>query len=394
MVWPSVAYVDRYWTPSVDEGYSRREIRRQTGSFRSAVVPRIANEDVLLPAATIAHCEDAAAGLASCRTLVEARGTRLPLTLLRSEAASSSQIERITVGVRALREAELGLGTSSNAESVIGNVRALKRAIRAADDLDEDAILAAHAELFRASWPEIAGAWRDRQVWIGPGSAGPRLADFVPPDHRDVPAAMSDLVAFVRRTDLPMVAQAAIAHAQFETIHPFVDGNGRIGRAMIFAMLFGPDGLRHSAIPVSSGLLADTAGYFDALQRYRQGDIVPIVDSLAGAIEHATVRVRRLLVRLDELRAGWKRDIHVRADSTVWKVLDLLESHPVVDSQLIAERLSITSANAVRALDRLESEGILLESSGRRRGRVWRSPDVLEAFEEFTSDVDRRRLPD
>lgn len=327
--------------------------------------------------------------------MVEARGTRLPLTLLRSEAASSSQIERITVGARALGEAELGHGASGNAELVIGNVRALERAIRAAEDLDETAILDAHAELFRASWLEMVGKWRDRQVWIGPGSAGPRLAEFVHPDHREVPAAMADLVAFVRRTDLPMVAQTAIAHAQFETIHPFVDGNGRIGRAMIAAMLFGPEGLRHSAIPVSAGLLADTAGYFDALQRYRQGDVVAIVDSLAAAIERAVLRVRRLLRRLDEIHEGWKTSLKIRSDSTVWEVLALLENYPVVDARLIAERLSITSANAVRALGRLEAAGVLVESTGRRRGRVWRSPEVLDAVEGwFTSGADRRRAPD
>jgi Fic family protein len=95
---------------------------------------------------------------------------------------------------------------------------------------------------------------------------------FNPPHHDHVPVLIDDLVAFARRTDIPLLTQAAVAHAQFETIHPFPDGNGRTGRALIHSMLRG-HGLTHNVtVPVSAGLLTDTSAYFDALTAYREGE--------------------------------------------------------------------------------------------------------------------------
>ena len=148
-------------------------------------------------------------------------------------------------------------------------------ALALADRLDEDAVLAMHAALLADVQPEIAGRWREEQVWIGGDSFGPHGAAFIPPHHDHVPALMADLVKFTRRADLPLLSQAAIAHAQFETIHPFPDGNGRTGRALIHAMLRGHGLTRNVTVPVSAGLLTDTNGYFDALTAYRDGRPCP-----------------------------------------------------------------------------------------------------------------------
>ncbi len=90
--------------------------------------------------------------------------------------------------------------------------------------------------------------------------------------HDRVSAAISDLIRFLRRDDLPVLPQAAIAHAQFETIHPFTDGNGRAGRALLHSMLRSKALTRSVTVPVSAGLLADTGAYFEALTAYREGD--------------------------------------------------------------------------------------------------------------------------
>jgi Fic/DOC family len=93
--------------------------------------------------------------------------------------------------------------------------------------------------LLRGSQPEHAGKWRDQPVWIGGGDLSPHNADFVPPHHSRVEPAIADLVRFMDRDDMPPLVQAAIAHAQFETIHPFPDGNGRTGRALVQSLLRG-----------------------------------------------------------------------------------------------------------------------------------------------------------
>src|SRR5690606_3022164 len=137
-----------------------------------------------------------------------------------------------------------------------------------ADRLDSASILAMHRALLADVDPDHAGRWRTEQVWIGGGHLDPHLADFIPPHHTRVPAAVDDLVAFVDRDDVPVLAHAALAHAQFETIHPFTDGNGRTGRALVQAMLRRGRLTRSVTVPVSAGLLADPGAYFAALTAY------------------------------------------------------------------------------------------------------------------------------
>ncbi len=155
--------------------------------------------------------------------------------LLRSEAAASSQIEQLTASAKAILMAEAGDTSRVNATIIAANTDALQAAIALADRLDEAAMIEMQRALLASSNPRIVGSFRSEQAWIGGRSASPHAASFVPPHHDRVPAAMADLVRFLRRTDVPPFVQAMVAHAQFETIHPFPDGNGRTGRALIRA---------------------------------------------------------------------------------------------------------------------------------------------------------------
>ena len=149
--------------------------------------------------------------------------------LLRSESAASSQIENLTSSARALAEAEIGEGTRANAAVILANVRTMQAALDLAGRLDEEAVLAMHRALMSQ---QTVHARRRLARAAGVGRrlpAAPRDAHYVPPVAGDVPALMADLVRFMDRDDLPPLAHAALAHAQFETIHPFTDGNGRTG---------------------------------------------------------------------------------------------------------------------------------------------------------------------
>ena len=140
-----------------------------------------------------------------------------------------------------------------------------------------------HKALMRDVDPKSAGRWREEQVWIGGGTHGPRGAMFVPPHHSRVVAAIDDLLGFAQRNDVPVLPQIALAHPQFETIHPFTDGNGRTGRALLQAMLRRKGLTRNVTVPVSAGLLTDTDFYFAALTAYREGDTAPIVRRVSKA---------------------------------------------------------------------------------------------------------------
>lgn len=204
------------------------------------------------------------------------------VVLLRSESAPSCQIEHLTDSAQAIADAEMPGTGSSNATLIVANTRAMTAAIALSDHLDGEAILAMHHALLIDSEPEIAGKWHTAQFWIGGGDFGPHDAMFFPPHHDRVEPAIADLVEFMTRESMPPLAQAAIAHAQFETIHPFSDGNGRTGRALIHSLR--SKGLtRNVSVPISAGTLTDTSSYSQALGDYRLGDAEPIMDLFCRA---------------------------------------------------------------------------------------------------------------
>ncbi|WP_241769519.1 Fic family protein [Rhodococcus opacus] len=203
--------------------------------------------------------------------------------------------------------------------------------------------------------------WRQQQVWIGGGSLGPHTAQFVPPHHDRVPELIDDLIVFANRVDVPVIAQIAVAHAQFETIHPFLDGNGRVGRALIQAMLRGGQLTRSVAVPVSAGLLHDTAEYCDALGEYRSGNVEPVVRSIAEASFGAVANGRTLVEDLEAVRADWRTRVTARRGATAHRLVDLLLRQPVVDNKLVTSTLGVTGANAQIAIDRLVDAGILAQ---------------------------------
>src|SRR5690554_506011 len=269
--WPPVTYERRPWDQPADIPLSRRQRLAHRGPYGAAVAPKIAATELHLPNAITALAEDATQELA--RFDAEAGRMIAPFTaiLLRTESASSSQIENLTSSAKQVALAELGLARSRNAELVVANVNATAAAVRLAEEINETAIIAMHGALLGGQQPAIVGQWRQEQVWIGGSGAGPHGADFVPPHHELVPVAMNDLVRFMERDDLPYLPQIALAHAQFETIHPFPDGNGRTGRALVQALLRHKGLTRSMTVPISAGLLMDVPTYFAALTAYRQG---------------------------------------------------------------------------------------------------------------------------
>lgn len=257
--WPALRYEARDWTPSVPPDLVPRASRpRHQGSYQAAAVPAIAELWPRLTHDVIALEAEATAEIARFDAELGAELAPFGVVLLRSESASSSMIEGLTSSARSIVLAELGSHERRNAEQIVGNVRAMQAALDLADRLDEDAVLAMHDALLRNHDLTIAGRWRTQQVWIGGDAYGPHGALFVPPHQAHVPALMADLVRFTRREDLPRLGQAALAQAQFETIHPFADGNGRTGRALVHALLRGHGLTRHVTVPVSAGLLSRT----------------------------------------------------------------------------------------------------------------------------------------
>ena len=360
------------------------------GTYHPAVPADIADLVLDLSPSVIADAEHASNEIA--RFDAELGGEIAPLAavLLRSESAASSQIENLTASARAIAEAELPGGRGKrNAEMVVANTAAMQAAVALSDKVDANAILAMHRALMVNEPRHTPGAFRAEPAWIGGGST-PVGATFVGPRHALIPGAIDDLIAFAQRNDVPTLPQIAVAHAQFETIHPFTDGNGRTGRALVQAMLRNKGLTRKVTVPVSAGLLADTDAYFAALTSYRAGAAAPIVDRFSQATVLAIANGRQLVADIRDIRENWNSVIRARSDSAVWKVADLLTRRPVVNAALLAQELGIESTNAHRYLNPLAEAGILVETNSGPRSRVWRSAEVLAALDAFAERAGRR----
>lgn len=215
-------------------------------------------------------------------------------------------VENLTSSAKQVALAELRASDSGNVKLVVANVRAMCAALRFADELSAEAIIQMHGALLDETAPQLTGHFRDRQVWIGGGSFSPHEAQFVPLHHEQVPDLKDDLVQFCTRTDIPALAHAALAHAQFETIHPFPDGNGRIGRALVHSMLRRAGLTRNISVPVFAGILHDTRRYVDALTACRDGSLTEIVEVFADAAFSAVANSRTLVDELGAISQRWE----------------------------------------------------------------------------------------
>ena len=385
--WPALRWEERLWLPRMSpDMLSRVAATRYSGPYRAAVVPEIAGLQPQLSGEVLALAEDASNAIAR----FDAEVAPFASVLLRSESASSSMIENVSSGAKAIALAEMGSDEKRNASQIAGNVAAMRTALDLAGHLHEDTILAMHRALMGHTEPSIAGKWRDEQVCVGGTTYGPHTADYVAPHHDRIPAAIADLVRFAGRNDIPVVAHAAIAHAQFETIHPFADGNGRTGRALIHSRLRAKGLTREVTVPVSAGLLVDTRHYFDTLTQYRRGEIAPIVEAIANAGFRAIGNGRQLVDELRAIRQGWNEMIIARRDSSAWTLADLLVRQPVVDAALVVEELGVRAANAARPSNALVDAGVLTEFTGFKRNRMWQSREVIAALDRFAERAGRR----
>lgn len=388
------------WRPRAPNMYSRAEVARQTGAYEAAVPARIAQWVPVLPAADLSEIEDATRRLVEFdvyagRALAVDDAVLGPMTaiLLRTESASSSQIEQLTASAKQIALAEVSEEPRPNAHMVLGNVRAMEAALALADDLSLGAILSMH-EALMVHQPgfdtDNAGSLRTEQVWIGGGNAGPRGADFIAPRHELVGEAIADLVQFMGRDDLPILVQAAVAHAQFETIHPFTDGNGRTGRALVHSLLKNKGLVRSSAVPLSGGLLVNLERYFQALGTFRRGDAGPIIRQFTQASTMAVIHATRLVEKLvAELESSRQKMAGVRSNAAAWRVLPLLIGQPAVTVRHLMVTLGLNEMAALRAVSTLTERGVLEEITGRARDRIWHHRGILEELDHYAKTLRR-----
>lgn len=388
----------RRW-PGHPDGFTRAE--RLGGSYELYFPDPLVGREFDLSDDVLAVLEDAAGDLArlDATAAVLTNSEALARLLLRAEAVGSSQIEGLVVGARRLLKADVLRDRPGNgpgdvtAEEVLGAVDAMTwvtESVHAGDKLEVEHLLEAHRRLMAHSpTPEFGGEIRYLQNWIGGRS--PAEAYYVPPPAQLIPEVLADLMTFVRESRLPVLAKTAIAHAQFETIHPFADGNGRTGRALIHLILRADGLVTRTVPPVSLSLATHASDYIEALTAFRyvgrattakaRTAANPWLRMFAMACSHATAEAARFEQTAADLKAAWReRAAPVRAGSAADLLIEALPAAPVLTLAAAAQLIDRSQQAANQGLARLVEANILREVTDGRRNRVYEAPELIDAF--------------
>lgn len=387
--WPAHGVETLPWQQQV-RGGTRED--RMTRSVDATIPPFIAELDYEPSLAEMIASERALLAVAQADTDAEGHSAALSRFMVRSESAASSKIERIDATARDYAKAIAGSKGNSSATSMVAASRALHELITTVGEagrFELEFLLSAHRALMtdEPNEADYAGRIRDMQNWIGGSDHSPRGALHVPPAPARVDALMEDLLDYLNRDDVPALVQAAIGHAQFESIHAFTDGNGRIGRALVSAVLRRRGVTKNAVVPLASGLLARREDYFEALDSYRVGDAAPLLLLFAHSARVAATASRETIARLKAMPDEWRSEIKPRAGSAAEVLIAAFYDHPVMSVREIdAATAGTTTSQAYRVIDRLVDAGFLEEITGRKKDRVWAASDVLAELD----DLDRR----
>jgi len=398
--------IKRRWVGEHESGLPRRD--RQSCEYEVYIPDALGERTFALDGPVAADVTEAETAITRLNLQARAlsNSEALARLLLRSESVASSKIEGLEVGARRLLRAEAArdLGEAAGdvtASEVLGNIDAMAYAISSVtegDPITLDLLLETHRRLLAGSrLEEHGGHLRDRQNWIGGSSFNPCSAVFVPPPPEMVQEYLVDLCEFCNTNSLPAVAHAAIAHAQFETIHPFIDGNGRTGRALIH-MVLRRRGLAPRVLPPVSLILATWAtDYIAALTatRYLGSPTSPAaheglnrwVGLFAAATKRAVADATAFEERITDLEAAWRTKLgRVRKNSATDLLLAALPATPVLTVQGAASLIGRSVQAANEAVARLKESGVLRQVTIGKRNRAFEALQLIRAF----TDLERQ----
>lgn len=387
----------------LQRGGSRED--RMLSEITVSLPPKISDYAPEVPPFVATQADKALTAITRLDALHGEHLTALSVLLLRAESVASSKIEQVEASMEDFARASHGTKSNASATSMVASANALDSLIASVDghgSVTLDNILTAHRILmaedpYEASY---AGRLRDMQNWIGGSDYAPRNTLYVPPPAETVEAYMTDLLEFANRDDVPVIAQAAVAHAQFESIHPFTDGNGRIGRALINTILRRRGVTSRVVVPIASALVAKKETYFEVLTAYRQGDGGPIIRAFARAARTSARESETSARRLSELPEQWsamyaeRTGKAPRSGSAARKILDHLPSVPFFTTEEMEDLIGGATSSVYSAIEKLAEADILRPLTNRKRKQVWCAGAIIDELEDLGERVARQTTSD
>lgn len=311
---------------------------------------------------------------------------------VRREAVLSSQIEGTQASLTDVLVFETGEGQEADledVEEVINYVHAMKFGLRRLNELPLSLrlIKEIHAKLLKGvrGQEREPGEFRRTQNWIGPANCTLANASFVPPPPDELPEVLGDLEKFLHDGNLPPLVHAALVHAQFETIHPFLDGNGRIGRLLVTFLLCQREVLSRPLLYLSHYLKGHRAEYYDRLQAVRiDGKWEEWIAFFLRGVAEVAAEAHATAGRIITLREKHRAQLQGvgKSGANLLRLLDLMYEHPILTARIVETYLDVTFPTATSLIDRMDEMGLLLETTGRKRGRRYSYRPYLKLFED------------
>jgi len=366
---------------------------RRSCKYQAFVPAPLTDFEFELPSRVAGIVSDAQHAIAELNATPQPALAPLARLLLRTESIASSKVEGMQVGIRQLARAESKLETGRSVGGtvieVLGNIDAMQLAVDAAavaGRLEVEHLTEIHATLMaRALNPRTAGMVREGQNWIGGNDYNPCGADFVPPPPEHVAPLLRDLCRAIADESLPPLVQAAMVHAQFETIHPFDDGNGRVGRALIHVVLRRRGVAVEYVPPVSVILAAERDRYIQGLVDFRADDIGAWIEQFAVATARAAALARVYLQAVTRLMEDWRRLLGEgpapRADAAAWAIIGALPAYPIITAPVAGAATGRAKAAVHHGLRQLVDAGVLAPLSSSKRNRSWEAVGLLDLLE-------------
>lgn len=390
--WSPIQYETLKWENKDDLIYLSRASRKKIlPTYESSLPFTISDKNIFLPAELNSSLGDLRVNISRFDMLQSQKGYSFPTILLRSESAASSQIENLTSSIPNISLAQLSSKAPQNAQLIAGNILAMRKALDNNEPFSINSILEIHKMLMSTAQVEVGGVIRSEPVWIGGTNYSPHGALFVPPHHSRLEFYMNDLINFSERIDVDPIVKAAIIHAQFETIHPFIDGNGRTGRTLIHKILKNDNVLLTVALPLSAGLLNKTDEYMSAFLSFQEGNPIPIIEQVFYSLELALIIGEQASADVSEVVKRWKSNIDEKRTSSIWKLIYLLIDQPVVNSTFVSENLNITLRAANQLISRAINYGILRRIGNEQRGIFYQADDIISILDKISDNTIIRR---
>lgn len=394
------SYTPRRWHADPTAMGPRRA--REGGTYLAYVPDPLVGRDLRIDARVAADVADAERAMAA----LDAEAARdhgphrlevLARLLLRAEAVGSSRIEGLVISPRklALADFDAALDTTGRALEVVGNIRALREALDVATrpgPITVDTLCALHRRLLDDTRDaHLGGVVRAEPNWIGGDT--PLDAEFVPPPHELLPELLDDLCTYLSGDDHPPLLQAALAHAQFETLHPFADGNGRTGRALLQLVLRRRGLCERFVPPISLVLATWSKRYVAALMGTRvdapagsESEVAGLhtwVELAAQAARVACEEAHAYDDRVEALVAAWRDRLSAkvgtpRADAAVWPLMDLLPAAPLITARTAVDLTGRSERAIDGAVAQLVEAGVLKQVGGRLRYRLYEAVGVFD----------------